>query len=294
MQTNMGFPTTPQTARLIEVAETAFINAQIQGVRQLFPNDRFLAKSIGGGVAAVTKPSFGRKLNHVAGFGMNGPVTDEDIETIEQLFRAIAVPPEINLCPFADPTVAPLLTARGYKICAEMNVYALRLREYVVEERKLVMSEASITQSTDKQAQIVISQVSENEKEQFVEQSTTGFQSGNPESDLFLTLAATASIRPDTRLYFARVNGQIAGTGGMALIPTPLGYVAELYIDSTVPEFRGKGVQAALLRARLVEAKKCGCELATVTTWPTGTSARNVERAGFELAYRKDVYTLYQ
>ncbi|KAL3442048.1 hypothetical protein BJX65DRAFT_287682 [Aspergillus insuetus] len=286
----MAFPTTPTTARLIEVAEVAFITAQIQGARQLFPNNEFLAQPVGGGVAAVTKPSFGRKLNHVAGFGMDGPVTEKDVGTIERLYEKIGVPPEINLCPFAHPTALEVLTARGYKICAEMNVYAISLAEYKTDSED--GTTANGKRSGDNASEIAISHVSPEEHSTFINLSSAGFQSGNPESDLFHTLAATATIRPDTRLYFARIEGEIAGTAGMALLDTPLGRVAELYIDSTVPGFRGKGIQLALLKARLTEAKDSGCELAAVTTWPTGTSARNVERAGFRLAYKKDVYTI--
>ncbi|OJJ56974.1 hypothetical protein ASPSYDRAFT_47243 [Aspergillus sydowii CBS 593.65] len=36
---------------------------------------------------------------------MDGPVTDQDIDTIERLFRGIDLPPYINLCPFSHPTV---------------------------------------------------------------------------------------------------------------------------------------------------------------------------------------------
>jgi GNAT superfamily N-acetyltransferase len=286
----MTFPITPTTARLIEVAEVAFINAQIQGARQLFPNDGFLAEPVGGGVAAVTKLSFGRKLNHVAGFGMDGTVTENGLGTIERLYEKIGVPPEINLCPFAHPSAMEVLNARGYKICAEMNVYAISLAEYKTDSED--GATANGKRSGDNASETTISHVTPEEHGTFIELSSAGFQSGNPQSDLFHTLAGTATIRPDTRLYFARINGQIAGTAGMAILNTPLGRVAELYIDSTVPDFRGKGIQLALLRARLAEAKDDGCELAAVTTWPTGTSARNVERAGFRLAYKKDVYTM--
>jgi hypothetical protein len=44
-------------------------------------------------------------------------------------------------------------------------------------------------------------------------------------------------------------------------------------------------VQAALLAARLHLARDAGCSLAAVTADPGGTSARNCERTGFELAY---------
>ncbi|KAL4928937.1 GNAT family N-acetyltransferase [Aspergillus undulatus] len=272
----------PTTAHLIETAEISFINAQIHAAQQLFPSQNFIAEPIGGGVAAVTKQSFGRKLNHVAGFGMNGPVSEKDLEAIERLYREIGASPEINLCPFAHQSVREALDKMGWTICAEMNVHVLSLRGYKKTESEF--------QTAD---EIHITPVSTEEYPIFIETATTGFgyNSTSDQLDLFHALASVATRRPDTRLYFARINGQIAGAAGLALITTPLGRVAELYIDSTTPEFRGKGVQTALLRARLEEAKKEGIEVATVTTWPTGTSARNVERVGFVLGYRKDVFT---
>ncbi|KAL2867413.1 GNAT family N-acetyltransferase [Aspergillus lucknowensis] len=271
-----------ETAGLIEAAEIAFITAQIEGACQLFPGHGFRAERVGGGVAAITKPSFGRKLNHVAGFGMGSHVTEKDFEALERICRGVGVPVEINICPFAHPSSAELLAARGYRVCVEISVYFLPLRDYDQPE----------CLPTESREEIRISPVSAEEHDLFLEASVTGFQSAVNEPDLLHTLAGIALRRPDTVLYFARIDGKIAGTAGVAFITTPQGRVAELYIDSTVPEFRGRGVQAALLRERLLEANKRGFEIATVNTWPVGTSARNVERAGFQLAYRKDVYTI--
>ncbi len=98
-------PVSPNVACLIEAAEAAFIPEQNQAASQLYPEDGFIAEPLGTGVVVITEASFTWKLNHVAGFAMEGSVTDQDIDTIEQLFREIDLPPYINLCPFAHPTV---------------------------------------------------------------------------------------------------------------------------------------------------------------------------------------------
>jgi hypothetical protein len=46
-------------------------------------------------------------------------------------------------------------------------------------------------------------------------------------------------------------------------------------------------VQMALLQARLAAARKAGCDLAVSMTGPGSDSQRNIERAGFRLAYTK-------
>ena len=73
--------------------------------------------------------------------------------------------------------------------------------------------------------------------------------------------------------------------GRHGFIETTKGGVAHFYIDSTMPEYRGRGIQAALLRARLADARKAGFDLASVAARPGDGSCRNIERARFSLAY---------
>lgn len=58
-----------------------------------------------------------------------------------------------------------------------------------------------------------------------------------------------------------------------------------LMAAETHPQFRRRGVQQALLQARLVAAVQAGCDLATVQRPPGTGSQRNVLRAGFGLMY---------
>ena len=95
----------PTIARLIEAAEAAFITEQNQAASQLYPEDGFIAEPLGTDVVVITEASFIWKLNHVAGFAMDSPVTDQDIDTVERLFRGTNLPPYIYLCPFSHPTV---------------------------------------------------------------------------------------------------------------------------------------------------------------------------------------------
>jgi GNAT superfamily N-acetyltransferase len=62
-----------------------------------------------------------------------------------------------------------------------------------------------------------------------------------------------------------------------------LGSTAMLGGAATLPAFRRRGVQRALIEARLAVAARAGCELAIVTADPGSSSARNVERTGFQL-----------
>lgn len=82
---------------------------------------------------------------------------------------------------------------------------------------------------------------------------------------------------PGTVRLVAEVQGQPAGTAALSVT----GGVAALYGTSTRPEFRGRGVQTALLAARLHRAADSGAEFASVFVTPGSGSERNVRRAGF-------------
>ena len=55
----------------------------------------------------------------------------------------------------------------------------------------------------------------------------------------------------------------------------------------TLAAFRGRGLQTALLQARMSAALQAGCEYAVVVTQGGSSSQRNAERLGFRVAYSK-------
>jgi GNAT superfamily N-acetyltransferase len=77
--------------------------------------------------------------------------------------------------------------------------------------------------------------------------------------------------------YLAFINGEAAGDG---VVGAHKG-VAGLFGASTLPAFRSRGVQSALLDARLAWASAHGCDLAVSLTQPGSISHRNIERRGF-------------
>src|SRR5262249_54530995 len=63
--------------------------------------------------------------------------------------------------------------------------------------------------------------------------------------------------------------------------------VATLFAASTLRPFRGRGVQTALLRARLSRGIEAGAELALCVATPGSTSQRNILRHGFQTMYTR-------
>jgi GNAT superfamily N-acetyltransferase len=79
------------------------------------------------------------------------------------------------------------------------------------------------------------------------------------------------------------VDGRAVATGALN-IQERIGLLAGA---STIPEFRKKGAQRALLSARLRYAADAGCDLAMMGAEAGSGSQRNAERQGFRIAYTR-------
>jgi GNAT superfamily N-acetyltransferase len=93
-------------------------------------------------------------------------------------------------------------------------------------------------------------------------------------------LAAAGTVR-----YAALRDGVIAGGASIRLAEG----IAQLTGAATAPAHRRRGVQTALLSARLADAAAAGCDIAVVTTQPASKSQQNVQRRGFDLLYTRAI-----
>ena len=269
--------TGPELARALEQAEATHLSRQVAACRELGYKDA-RAIAIAGGVAALTDPAFGRKLNHVTGLGMGAPVDSGELARLEAAYAAHGLETQVDACPHADSGTLAVLAERGYAANAFSNTYV----------RHLAPADAYAAAGSG--IEIIADRVLV--AATFAGDSVAGFsvQAVNRPPILLETLARIALQRSDTLLFAAAVDGKVAGTAGMSLVETPAGLLAHLYIASTLPAYRGRGIQLALLHARLAAARNAGCTLASVTARPANTSARNTERAGFSLAYTKTTF----
>jgi GNAT superfamily N-acetyltransferase len=110
-----------------------------------------------------------------------------------------------------------------------------------------------------------------------------GFTEQEQPSEIDLEILGPNFHSANAACFLAWVGNRPAGGGGMY---THAG-VTELGGASTRPAFRKRGIQTALLFARLAAAQELGCDLAISLTEPGSASQRNLERLGFGLAYTK-------
>jgi len=90
---------------------------------------------------------------------------------------------------------------------------------------------------------------------------------------------------PTTSYFFASIDGEIAGTAAIDLQSG----TAQLFATSTRHGARGRGVQTALIAARLAFAQAAGCDLTFMRTEAGSGSQRNAERQGFRPLYSKAI-----
>jgi GNAT superfamily N-acetyltransferase len=88
--------------------------------------------------------------------------------------------------------------------------------------------------------------------------------------------------------FLAGLNGQPGAAGTLCLHEG----VAVFGGASTVPEMRRRGLQSALLQARMRYAVTQGCELAMMVSEVGSQSQRNAERSGFRIAYTRTKWRL--
>ncbi len=250
-------------ARRLELAETILPEC-VEALRR-HDGEQVAAEMIAAGTAffgGVTYPA-----NQIVGMGLYGEVTRGDIDQVEDFFRSRGVASTVVVSPLADASLPALLAPRGYRI-QEFNSVLIRP---IGEE-----------QQYDLPAGVEIERVTAETVGPWMRTVAQGFSEFGPvPEEVFGGFARL----PGALAFLARIDGAIAGGSGGRIIPEAR--IASLFGTATLPRFRCRGVQSALIARRLQEAARAGCEYAVVSTLPGSGSQRNMERRGFRLAYTK-------
>jgi GNAT superfamily N-acetyltransferase len=232
---------------------------------------------IAGGVASFAEE--GSPLNKVAGLGFGGVPSAAALDEIERAFTACGAPVQIELAHLADPAIGALLTERGYRLASFENVLGLVLTG---EHERVTPPGVEVRPSGDDEFEPWLDVVADG----FTHPDTQGvpWHEEFPREIIdraMRDLAAAAGVMR----YLALRDGVIAGGASYRIAEG----VAQLTGAATAPAHRRRGVQTALLSARLADAAAAGCDLAVITTQPGSKSQQNAQRRGFDLLYTRAV-----
>lgn len=234
-------------------------------------------RPIAGGVAAYSAPD--EPMNKIAGLGFTGGLDGALLDELEHMYARVGAPLRFELSTLGEPSIAALLTRRGYVLAGFENVLGLSLT--ALETRPIadgIEVSRSAADDFDTWLDVVVTG--------FAHPDTQGVPSHEsyPREVMEEAIGDLASGDGFLR-YLARLADEPAGGASMRLSDG----VAQLCGAATVPQHRRRGVQSALLTTRLQEARRAGCDVAVVTTQPGSKSQENVQRQGFELLYARAV-----
>lgn len=212
----------------------------------------------------------GSPIGRATGVGLDREFVAEDLDRVEQFYRARQAPSQVDLCPMHPPAVFELFKERGYRIAELNNVLYRKLDagEKFPPAPPGCEIRRSLVEEADTAGAIV---------------ETAFFPDGAPEA--FRGLIAPFYQIEGALAFVAIVDDKLVACGAGLVIPEHR--VFALCGAGTLAEFRGRGLQTALLRARMAAAIEAGCEYAMVVTQGGTTSQRNAERLGFRVAYSK-------
>jgi GNAT superfamily N-acetyltransferase len=231
---------------------------------------------IAGGVASFAEED--SPFNKVAGLGFGGVPDAAALEEIEQAFAARGAATQVELAHLAGPGTGALLTRRGYQLVSFENVLGLAVRGH---QGPGAPPEIEVRPSGDDEFDSWL----DVQIEGVAHPDTQGLPSheefpGQAIAGAERDLAAAGVLR-----YAALRDGAMAGGASMRITDG----VAQFTGAATAPAHRRRGIQAALLSARLADAAAAGCDVAVVTTQPASKSHQNVQRQGFDLLYTRAI-----
>jgi hypothetical protein len=263
------------TAQRIERAEADTTRAMTEALIASGRAPGAFVRALGAGVAAWVRP--GSPMNKVIGAGVEAPLDEAALAAVEEALRAHDEPVRVELATLAVPESGSSLTARGYRLLGFENVLVRPL------------SAPGPARAPDVRIERVTAETAGRWKETLVDGFACSDETGVPVDQLSRdAIAAVIDDVLQTRdfdRYLAFAGGALAGAASMRVHDG----VALLTGSATLAALRRRGVQAALIAARLEDAAARGAELSVITTAPGSQSQANVMKHGFTLAYARAI-----
>jgi ribosomal protein S18 acetylase RimI-like enzyme len=208
---------------------------------------------VAGGVATFAE--HGSPFNKVAGLGFGGTPSPAGLDEIERAFADAGAAVQIELANLADPALLAFLSERGYRPVGFENVLGRALEGEVV---RVTPPGIEVRRSGDDELGAWLGVVVDG----VAHPDAQGVPAHEEFSRDVVERAERDFAAAGVMRYAALRDGIVAGGAGMRLAEG----VAQLTGAATAPAHRRRGVQTALLSARLADAAAAGCDVAVITT----------------------------
>jgi hypothetical protein len=219
----------------LEAAEGYACRQFAMARRRLFPECGSDAIRVAGADVVFDGPD--SPVTQTFGLGLFQPLASEHLEAIEGFFRTRGAPTQHEISPFAGTVTLQLLCARGYQPI-EVSHVLYRPIELPIEPS------ARVGPSTH----ISVRVIDHKEAALWSEVNVRGWTHEHPEFEPCIgDMGAVFVNRVNSPCFIAEIDGQACAAGALAIHEG----VALFAGASTIPEFRRRGLQTALLEARM-------------------------------------------
>lgn len=257
-----------QLAKRAEMAEADAGRACAEALRNLRPEIPVAIEQVAGGIALFA--GVGSPVTQAIGVGMDEPVAEAELDRLEDFFWSRGTPAELEVCPLVDLALYQVFAQRGYRLTEVSNVLIRPLP--LGDEFPPIAPGVTVRPAEQNEALLWTSTVAQGYAEHF------------PVTEPLLNTMQAFFYRGGlSNFYLAFVGTEVAGGAAVAAYKG----VGGLFGASTLPRFRRRGVQSALLAERLRWAQAQGCDLAVSIAQPASASQRNIERFDFRVAYTR-------
>lgn len=209
------------------------------------------------------------------GLGIFEETTADSLDRIECFFFERNAPVLHEVSPFAGAATMEMLCDRRYRPVEISNVMY----------RRAEMTDSGV------HPDVRVRVAGPGEEGLWSDVMAQGWRQEHPELvDFFNEHGAISVDCQDSVRFLAELDGKPGAAGTLCVH----GGVALLAGAATIPELRRRGLQTALIEARMNYAADHECGVMMVVVEPGSDSQRNAERDGFRVAYTRTKWRLFR
>jgi len=262
-------------AQRLEHAEGSANIAFVESNARLHPSSGASWHDFAGTYAMFDGPQ--SPVTQTFGLGLFTPPTHAQLADIEAYFAERGAPVFHETCPLGDASLLTILPERGYRPIEQSSVMYQSLDQLSLPEPR---ADATLTAR----------RTGPGEEQYWADTVALGWGEIDGLVDFMRAFGLISAHSRNTHCFIVEHQGEALAAGALGMHDG----VAILAGASTRPEFRGRGAQAALLRARIEHARSSGCDVALMAAQPGSGSQRNAERQGFRIGYTRTKWQLHQ
>ena len=262
-------------ARRLERAEGSSCRDFAEARQRLSPEWGATWMECAGAYAVYDGP--GSPLTQSFGLGLFEPLSAATLDRMEDFFLSRGADVVHEVSPLAGVAALALLCQRGYE--------PMELSSVLWQPLPRPSSHTAASGANE----IKVRETSREEADLWASISARGWAPDQPEmSALMEPLGKGVAHCEHCVCLLGELDGEPGAAGAVHLQQG----IALLAGASTLPEMRRRGLQAALLEARLQYGFAHGCDLAMMVTETGSQSQRNAERKDFRIAYTRTKWRL--